>query len=108
MPAAISTHAKPRSNKTENFDEAPIDANFWYRGFHWPTEYINQWNSVRCGRDNMAWAADTEILTVQAGDEFEIVIDAESPSEWSDANWNNCPEDRGSCSSSGVRYLPMA
>jgi hypothetical protein len=50
----------------------------------------------------MAWAASTETLTVQAGDEFEIVIDAANPDEWSDANWYGCPEDRGSCSSTGV------
>ena len=68
-----------------------------YRGFHWPTFIKDSAESVRCGRDNMNWAAQTEVLTVQAGDSFEIVIDAGDPESWSDDNWYKCPDDRGSC-----------
>ena len=69
-----------------------------YRGFHWPTFIKDSAESVRCGRDNMNWAAQTEVLTVQAGDSFEIAIDAGDLESWSDDNWYKCPDDRGSCS----------
>jgi len=45
----------------------------------------------------MAWAANTETLTVTAGDTLEIAHNRRSPNEWKDEQWYNCFDGRGSC-----------
>lgn len=46
----------------------------------------------------MAHAADTDILTVQAGDHLEFAHVRFGPSEWEKwVQWDNCPNERGSC-----------
>jgi hypothetical protein len=45
----------------------------------------------------MAHAADTEILTVQAGDIIEVVHTVVDPELWTDAMWYDCFNGRGSC-----------
>jgi hypothetical protein len=85
-------------NKTERYEERPIPTtNVWSRCYDCPTWYLDEPNSVRCGRGNMDHAADTEVLTVKAGDTFEIALTAASPRDWTDAHWYNCPDGRGTC-----------
>lgn len=69
-----------------------------------PTYPYDLPDSVRCGRDNMAHASDTEILKLKAGDTLEFLSFPFSPINWSnysevpDVQWDNCPEGRGGCS----------
>jgi hypothetical protein len=66
-------------------------------------------NSVRCGRDNMAHAPNTDILKVKAGDEIDFAITSMVPEDpywhppWT--VWDNCPENKGLCSD-GVKKNP--
>jgi hypothetical protein len=86
------------SDKTAPYKETPLwDTNVWERGYQWPTFYLDEPNSVRCGRGNMDHAADTEVLTVQAGDTFEIALVPPAPSEWKEEYWKDCPNDWGFC-----------
>ena len=62
-----------------------------------PTYATDRAESTRCGRDNLAHAADTETLTVQAGDTIEFAQQRWEPWNWRDDMFNNCPEGRGSC-----------
>lgn len=57
---------------------------------------------MRCGRDNLAWAEQTEVLKVKAGDTIEFAALYYSPSDWDNTDrvqWDGCPEGRGVCSS---------
>ncbi|KAI0424435.1 glycosyl hydrolase family 61-domain-containing protein [Xylaria sp. FL1042] len=85
-------------NKTSPFEERDSpDTNYNVRLYNAPTYAITDWpDSVRCGRDNMAHAADTDILTIRAGDTLEFAHQRADP-EWPPEMWNNCPDDRGSC-----------
>lgn len=47
----------------------------------------------------MDHAADTEVLTVQAGDTFEIAQISAAPSEWREEYYTDCPDDLGFCNS---------
>ncbi|KFA73937.1 hypothetical protein S40288_00925 [Stachybotrys chartarum IBT 40288] len=88
------------SDKTAPYRETPLwNTNVWERGYQWPTYYLDEPNSVRCGRGNMDHAADTEVLTVQAGDTFEIAQIAAAPSEWREEYYADCPDDLGFCNS---------
>jgi hypothetical protein len=68
-------------------------------------------NSVRCGRDNMAHAPNTDILKVKAGDEIDFAITSMVPEDpywhppWT--VWDNCPENKGLCSD-GVKKNPVS
>jgi hypothetical protein len=90
-------------NKTAPFEEpdTPHNTNNT-RGYHDPTFVTTDYpNSARCGRDNMAHAADTEVLKLKAGDTVEFVVTAAEPSYWTnpaEVSWNDCPEGRGFCS----------
>lgn len=71
---------------------------------HWwtyPTEFVNKPESVRCGRNHMAHAANTEVLNVKAGDEIEYAHIRYEPYEWTDDMWYGCPDGRGSCGKYG-------
>jgi hypothetical protein len=85
-------------NKTDHYEgdgNEPGNSVRW-RGFHWPTFPTDSAQTIRCGRDHMAWAADTDVLTVQAGDELEIAIDAGDLGTGKQ-QFDNCPDDRGAC-----------
>jgi hypothetical protein len=86
-------------NKTSPFDDTwfqqpGLGPAHWY---NFPTEYVNLPESVRCGRDNMAHAAATDVLRVKAGDEVELAFQRWEPDEWTDDMWYGCPDGRGSC-----------
>ncbi|GAW19297.1 hypothetical protein ANO14919_087830 [Xylariales sp. No.14919] len=85
-------------NKTSPYEErASPDTNNNVRLYNFPTyATTDRPESVRCGRDNMAHAADTDILTIRAGDKLEFAHQRSDP-EWPPELWNNCPYDRGSC-----------
>ena len=87
------------SNKTAPFEELDTpNANYNERTYNSPTFAATDYPaSVRCGRDNMAWAADTEVLTVKAGDTIELAHSRNEPWYWDDNQWYDCPNDRGSC-----------
>lgn len=73
------------------------DTNYDIRYYNGPTYAVTDYpDSVRCGRDNMAHATDTDILTVRAGDKLEFAHQRSEP-EWPPEMWNNCPDERGSC-----------
>ena len=42
-------------------------------------------------------AAETEVLTVRAGDTMELAHQRSQPWEWADDQFYDCPLDRGSC-----------
>jgi hypothetical protein len=94
-------------NKTDPYIEKP-DQNRpenerWYNDPTFPEKDYPE--SIRCGRDHMAHAAETEVMKVKAGDEIEIVATIQMPT----ANgfyppityWDDCPEGRGICRSDG-------
>ncbi|KAI0513300.1 glycosyl hydrolase family 61-domain-containing protein [Xylaria bambusicola] len=85
-------------NKTSPFTERDSpDTNYHVRRWIDPTYAVTDYpDSVRCGRDNMAHAADTEVLTIRAGDQLEFAHQRKDP-EWPPEMWNNCPDERGSC-----------
>lgn len=87
------------SNKTAPyFEDWTPDANFNSRGYNHPTYGTDKPESVRCGRGNMDHAADTEVLTVRAGDTIEVAHSRYDPTEWAEhVIWDNCPDGRGSC-----------
>lgn len=52
----------------------------------------------------MAYAAETEILKVKAGDNLELVATSLYPGQWErpeDMQWNACAEGRGLCDPHG-------
>ncbi|TGJ82975.1 hypothetical protein E0Z10_g5805 [Xylaria hypoxylon] len=85
-------------NKTSPYDEqASPDTNNNVRYYNFPTYAVtDRPDSVRCGRDNMAHAADTDILKIRAGDKLELAHQRLEP-PWGPEVWDNCPDDRGSC-----------
>ncbi|KAI0805727.1 glycosyl hydrolase family 61-domain-containing protein [Xylaria sp. FL0064] len=85
-------------NKTTPFEERDSsNTNYHVRLYNAPSYAVRDWpESVRCGRDNMAHAADTDILTIRAGDTLEFTHQRSEP-EWPPEMWNNCPDGRGSC-----------
>lgn len=92
-------------NKTAPFVEPYNPPGFVAsRDYVFPTYVSDLSGSVRCGRENMARAQDTEILKVKAGDTIEFLSFPFSPVNWSnykevpDVQWNNCPGGRGGCS----------
>ncbi|KAF2691079.1 lytic polysaccharide monooxygenase [Lentithecium fluviatile CBS 122367] len=91
-------------NKTAPFNETWFNQPGLgpYHGYNFPTEYVNLPESVRCGRDNMAHAADTEVLRVAAGDEIEFAHQRYEPEEWTDDMFYGCPEGRGTCHKYGM------
>ncbi|KAI1865416.1 uncharacterized protein JN550_008464 [Neoarthrinium moseri] len=85
-------------NKTAPFEEISTpNTNVNTRLFNDPTYATDIRASTRCGRDNMAHAADTEVLTIRAGDTVEFAHQRYEPAAWTDAMWDNCPDGRGSC-----------
>ncbi|ORY08473.1 glycosyl hydrolase family 61-domain-containing protein [Clohesyomyces aquaticus] len=85
-------------NKTSPYDEqAYYLSNFLGRYYNWPTYSIDRPESIRCGRDNMAHASSTEVLTVHAGDELEIAQQRSEPAEWKPDQFENCPDGKGTC-----------
>ncbi|KAI0166931.1 glycosyl hydrolase family 61-domain-containing protein [Hypoxylon sp. FL1284] len=85
-------------NKTSPFEEPQTpDTNVNTRGYHFPTYSTDLPESARCGRDNVAHAANTEVLTVKAGDTVEFAHQRKEPYMWADDQWYDCPEGRGSC-----------
>jgi hypothetical protein len=86
-------------NRTEGpYDEPDTPgANFDYRYYHWPTYPSTDYaESIRCGRDTMAHAGNTDTLTVRAGDTIEFAHIRRSPDEWLPEQWA-CPENLGTC-----------
>lgn len=85
-------------NKTAPFEE-PFTPNANYGTRYWlePVYASDLKESVRCGRDNMAHAANTEVLTVRAGDTMEVAHSRYEPHAWTDDQFNECPEGRGTC-----------
>jgi hypothetical protein len=45
----------------------------------------------------MDHAAETDVLTVSAGDTIEVAHVRENPEELGVVIWDNCPYERGSC-----------
>ncbi|KAI1740280.1 glycosyl hydrolase family 61-domain-containing protein [Xylaria scruposa] len=85
-------------NKTEHFEEEwTPNTNVNWRAYTDPTYATDYPESVRCGRDNMRHAADTEVLKVRGGDFIEVAHTRPGPENWSEVVWNNCPYERGSC-----------
>ncbi|KAI1848649.1 hypothetical protein JX266_005508 [Neoarthrinium moseri] len=97
-PNTLHPALTPASNKTAPFEEISTpNTNVNTRLFNDPTYATDIRASTRCGRDNMAHAADTEVLTIRAGDTVEFAHQRYEPAAWTDAMWDNCPDGRGSC-----------
>lgn len=85
-------------NRTAPFTEAwTPNTNRNEREFLEPTYVSDYPESVRCGRDNMAHAASTETLKVNAGDTLTIAHQRYDPEHWQDNQWYKCSDGRGSC-----------
>lgn len=89
-------------NRTAPFEELSTpDTNYNVRNWTWPTYASDIPNSVRCARDNMAHAHDTDILRVKAGDSIEFVAVGLEPLEYNISlglvRWDGCAEGRGAC-----------
>jgi len=85
-------------NKTTPFEEISTpDQTSNLRLYNFPTYSTDLPESVRCGRDHMAYAASTETMTIQAGDTLEFAHQRHDPDEWTDDEWYNCTNGRGSC-----------
>ncbi|KAF2121249.1 glycosyl hydrolase family 61-domain-containing protein [Lophiotrema nucula] len=74
---------------------------FHLRTYMEPTFYGDFPESLRCGRDNMAWANGTEVLTINAGDGIEIAHVRQNPDQWEDSMFYNCPNGRATCYTDG-------
>ena len=60
----METHVVPR-NKTDGYVEPSTPGYSWNdRSWSWWTVPSDRPESMRCGRDNMAWANKTDVLTV--------------------------------------------
>jgi hypothetical protein len=87
-----------KRNKTTPFEELwTPQTNVNTRLYNFPTYATDIPNSVRCGRDNMAYANATESINIRAGDTIEFAQQRHEPDEWTDAMWYNCSDGRGSC-----------
>lgn len=84
------THGYWEESTPGGYSNRPRDYTWWIAPSDRP-------ESMRCGRDNMAWANQTEILSVNAGDRFEFASTTMDPYLWTDAQFNNCPDGRGMC-----------
>ncbi|ETS73783.1 hypothetical protein PFICI_14729 [Pestalotiopsis fici W106-1] len=85
-------------NKTAPFTEPwTPNTNRNERIYNEPTYATDLAESTRCGRDNMAYAAATEVLSLRAGDTIEFAHTRFDPVAWVDAMWYDCPNERGSC-----------
>jgi hypothetical protein len=104
----ILTISMPCSNKTAPFSEpATVDED--YIGYYnSPTFPQHLPTSVRCGRDSFAHAADTEVLTVRAGDTLELAHTHIEPKDWKGNQWYGCPEGRGSCDPDGTEWASVS
>ncbi|KAH8166266.1 hypothetical protein CIB48_g1931 [Xylaria polymorpha] len=84
-------------NKTTPYEEEwTPNTNYNWRAYTDPTYATDKAESVRCGRDNMLHAADTEVLKVRGGDTIEVAH-VRSTENWSQIIWDNCPYEKGSC-----------
>ncbi|KAF2684553.1 lytic polysaccharide monooxygenase [Lentithecium fluviatile CBS 122367] len=85
-------------NKTSPYEErfSLPGHGFTTRDYNYATVYPDYPESVRCGRDNIKHALDTEVLDVQAGDALEFAHTRDEPSEWTDATFN-CSSGYGAC-----------
>jgi hypothetical protein len=94
-------------NKTAPFEELHTpDTSDNVRLYNYPTFSSDLSESIRCGRDNLAHAAETEVLKLKAGDELEFVTTAADPEYWltSTSRWDDCPEGRGYCGN-GIKII---
>ncbi|KAI0187872.1 glycosyl hydrolase family 61-domain-containing protein [Xylaria flabelliformis] len=91
-------------NKTSPFVEPATESEGYIGYFHSPTFPQHLPNSLRCGRDSFAHAAETEVLTVKAGDTLEFAHTRIEPKDWKDYQWYGCPEGRGSCDPNGTQW----
>ncbi|KAH8196752.1 hypothetical protein TruAng_009071 [Truncatella angustata] len=93
-------------NKTTPFEEPYTpNTNYNTRMYNDPTYATDISESTRCGRDNMAHAGDTEVLTIRAGDTIEFAHQRYEPALWTDAMWYNCTDGRGSCNPNQVNGI---
>jgi hypothetical protein len=72
-------------------------SNLYQRTFQSPTYSYDSKYSMRCGRGNMDWAATTDVLTVQAGDTMQIVIN-QADDAFNPIYYNCADEEAGACS----------
>ncbi|KAI8626161.1 glycosyl hydrolase family 61-domain-containing protein [Xylariaceae sp. FL1651] len=98
-----------RNKTTPYYEDWTPNTNVNLRRYIDPTYASDRPESVRCGRGNMAHAADTEVLTVHAGDTIEVAHVREDPEYWAaEVAWDNCPDGRGSCyQPAGLYQQPM-
>ncbi|KAM7185564.1 glycosyl hydrolase family 61 domain containing protein [Naviculisporaceae sp. PSN 640] len=94
-------------NKTAPYLELPRnDTNYYWRGWNAPTYAgTDRPESSRCGRDHMAWAAQTDVLKVRAGeDKLELAMQRWEPVNWKSEHFENCPDGYGTCDQYGMSY----
>ncbi|KAI0134080.1 glycosyl hydrolase family 61-domain-containing protein [Xylariales sp. AK1849] len=93
-------------NKTTPYEEDTTpDTNVNTRDYNFPTYWTDRPESARCGRDNLAHAADTEVLTIRAGDTLEFAHQRYEPDQWTDDMWYNCTYGRGSCDPENAQHI---
>jgi len=88
------------SNRTAPWQEADTPTLNGWRTWSFPTYPSDSNTSVRCGRNSLAWASQTETLKVKAGDEIEFLSTNAPPLVWGNKTliqWDECPENKGGC-----------
>jgi hypothetical protein len=63
--------------------------------------------SVRCGRDNVKHALDTDVLDLVAGDTLEFAHVRSDPEEWSDKTWE-CEGGAGACYDGRTGFVSLS
>lgn len=87
-------------NHTAPYEELPTAHLNGFREWQFPTYPTDFPESIRCGRDNQAWADQTETLKVKAGDTVEFASLYDPPRDWDRpeyVQWEDCPRGRGAC-----------
>ena len=92
------------SNRTGPYiDIAHLPPNYnddGWRAWQYPVFPGDRTESVRCGRDHLAWANQTSTLKVKPGDKIAFAATYYEPFRWNNpeyVKWEGCPNGRGVC-----------
>jgi hypothetical protein len=76
----------------------------YIREYNFATVYPGYPESVRCGRDNIKYGLETEVLDVATGDTLQFAQTRSEPSTWSNKTWD-CKGGAGACTEGGIGFV---
>jgi hypothetical protein len=96
-------------NKTVPYEErfSLPGHGFTTREFNYATVYPDYPESVRCGRDNVKHAQDTDVLDVVAGDTLEFAHVRNNPEDWKRGTWE-CKGGAGACYEGATGFVSIS